>query len=132
MSRADISNPIISPDVNTRYVVTGRTDAGCVVVDSIDVIVTDGSYIKLPNAFTPGGRDNNVLRILSRGDIKLRNFTIYNRWGERVFETRELTQGWDGSYNGSLQPMGVYMYRVEAVTSSGKTVTKLGNVTMIR
>lgn len=132
LSRADISNPIISPDVNTRYIVTGRTDAGCVVTDSIDVIVKDGNYIELPNAFTPGNNSNNLLRVISKGVVELKAFTVYNRWGEKVFETNNLSEGWDGRYNGSLQPMGVYMYKVQAVTQNGKTVTKLGNVTLIR
>lgn len=126
------SNPYAKPEVNTRYIVQGRTEAGCIVTDSVDVLVMDNSYIELPNAFTPGSNSNNVIRILRRGDIELKQFAIYNRWGEKVFETKDIDQGWDGRYNGNIQPMGVYIYMIEATTPSGRKINKQGNITLIR
>jgi gliding motility-associated-like protein len=57
---------------------------------------------------------------------------IYNRWGNLIFESKNLNQGWDGSYNGTPQPFGVYVYEIEAVTNLGKIVAQRGNVTLIR
>ncbi|MCB0700540.1 MAG: gliding motility-associated C-terminal domain-containing protein, partial [Chitinophagaceae bacterium] len=133
LSYADVANPLVKPDVNTRYIVQGRTDAGCTVVDSVDVLVVNDSYVDIPNAFTPhthGG--NNTLKIKARGDVNLKRFEVYNRWGTKVYESNDVNEGWDGTYNGQLQPMGVYIYSIEAVTPSGKTIKKQGNVTLLQ
>lgn len=127
-----ISNPKAKPDVNTRYIVQGVTEGGCVATDSIEVFVAPDSYINLPNAFTPGSNPNKLLKVVHNGMATLKNFTIYNRWGVKVFETSDISAGWDGMFNGEPQPMGVYIYTIEGKTSSGKTVNKQGNITLIR
>lgn len=130
---ANATNPYARPQVNTRYIVKGRTAAGCIVTDSIDVIVVPGNYIEVPNAFSPGSYgDNKVLHILRRGDVELKRFSIYNRWGEKLFETKDINQGWDGIYNGEPQPMGVYIYSIEAISTDGRKINKQGNITLIR
>lgn len=132
LSNADVSNPKVSPTVNTRYIVHGRTETGCSVTDSIDILVKNDSYLDLPNAFTPGNRSNGRLQIVRRGVAELKRFAVYNRWGTKVFETSDINEGWDGTFNGEMQPMGVYIYTIEAITPSGSTFTKQGNVTLIR
>lgn len=132
LSNADVSDPVVSPKVNTRYIVHGRTEAGCSVTDSLDVLVKNDGFMNLPNAFTPGKDPNGTLKIMRRGIANLKVFAVYNRWGTKVFETSNINEGWDGRYNGELQPMGVYIYTIEAVTSSGQTISKQGNVTMLR
>jgi gliding motility-associated-like protein len=132
LSNADVSNPRVTPAVNTRYIVQGRTEAGCSVTDSIDILVMNDSYLNLPNAFTPGNRTNGRLQIVRRGVAELKHFAVYNRWGTKVFETSDINEGWDGTFNGEMQPMGVYIYTIEAITPSGQTFTKQGNVTLIR
>ncbi len=132
LSSADISNPTVNPKVNTRYIVHGRTEAGCTVTDSMDVLVMNDRYLGLPNAFTPGRRANGSLKIVRRGMANLKSFAVYNRWGTKVFETSDINEGWDGTFNGEMQPMGVYIYTIVAVTPSGKTENKQGNVTLIR
>jgi len=130
LSDAEVSNPIAQPKVNTRYIVTARTENGCMVTDSIEVLVAPDSYIDVPNAFTPG--HNAVLKAVRMGDATLKSFVIYNRWGNKMFETSDINTGWDGSYNGKTQPMGVYVYTIEAVTPAGRKFTKQGNITLIR
>lgn len=132
LSNADVSNPSISPKVNTRYVVNGRNEAGCFAIDSVDVLVMNDGYIKLPNAFTPGSRNNGTFKIIKRGIADLKTFAVYNRWGTKVFETSDINQGWDGTFNGEAQPVGAYVYTVEAVSAAGNRITKQGNVTLIR
>lgn len=127
-----IANPVASPEVNTRYYVQATTESGCTILDSIDVIVKNESVLDVPNAFTPGSVPNDILRIVRRGSATLKSFRIYNRWGAKVFETTNIDEGWDGRLNGQPQPMGVYVYMIEAVTKSGRTVAKQGNVTLIR
>jgi len=133
LDRYDVSNPLAAPAVNTRYYVNAMTEAGCATTDSIDIIVMPDSYLDVPNAFTPGaGGINNLLKPIHLGDATLKVFAIYNRWGVKMFETKDINQGWDGTYNGQPQPMGVYIYNLEATTPAGRTFTKQGNVTLVR
>lgn len=132
LSDTKISNPIASPNVNTRYFVHVATESGCEAVDSIDVYVSHVSYIDVPNAFTPGSMPNAVLHVVRKGEAQLISFRIYNRWGVKLFETKDINEGWDGTYGGQPQPMGVYVYVLEAVTSNGRKVNKQGNVTLLR
>jgi gliding motility-associated-like protein len=127
-----ISDPVATPLLDTRYVVTGMTPYGCVTTDSIDIYSNPGALVALPNAFTPGTGVNNKFMIAKRGLVQLRHFRIYNRWGNLVFETTNIDAGWDGTYNGTPQPLGVYIYDIEAVTDSGTVFEKHGNVTLLR
>jgi gliding motility-associated-like protein len=128
----NVSNPIAKPDVSTRYYVEATTEYGCKVEDSIDVVVVEESLLNVPNAFTPGSAPNDILKIVRKGEADLKYFRIYNRWGTKLFETTDINEGWDGKYKGSEQPMGVYVYIVEATTKAGKHFYKQGNVTLIR
>ncbi len=133
LSNPFISNPEATPDVSTQYILTGTTEHGCVARDSIAVYVSEESVLNMPNAFIPGSDGaNNKFRVYTRGMVYLNYFRIYNRWGNVVFETKNLSEGWDGSFKGEPQEMGVYIYDVQAVTSTGKIVKKTGNVTLLR
>lgn len=132
LSNDAISNPVATPVVDTRYLVQAATENGCVIIDSIDVTVNPQSIVALPNAFTPGSQPNAELKILKRGIATLKSFRIFNRWGTVVFETTDIEKGWDGRFNGEPQPMGVYIYAIDAVTNTGKPFTKQGNITLIR
>jgi gliding motility-associated-like protein len=129
LNAANISNPLASPEVRTRYFVTARTEEGCIIKDSIDILVNTETLLDIPNAFVPTDGD---LKLVKRGIANLKYFRIFNRWGNKVFETSNIDQGWDGRYNGQVQPMGVYMYSVDAETSTGKQFRKDGNITLIR
>lgn len=132
LSSGVVSNPDAAPMVRTRYYVTATTEHGCIAKDSIDILVNEESVLDMPNAFTPNDSYNGQLKIMKRGLATLKHFRVFNRWGNKVFETTDIDKGWDGSFNNSPQPMGVYIYSIEAVTSSGKIFTKQGNVTLIR
>ena len=132
LSNSNVSNPTVQPDVNTRYIVRGTTEAGCSITDSVEVLVVPDSHLDVPNAFVPGRGMNSTLKVIHLGDAQLKSFTIYNRWGVQVFQTKNINEGWDGQYNGEPQPMGVYIYTVEATTPTGRTFTKQGNVTLVR
>ena len=132
LNYAYISNPIASPEISTKYVVYGTTEWGCKAKDSINIYVDPETLLALPNAFTPGSGPNNEFKIIKRGIANLNYFRIFNRWGNLVFETNNIDQGWNGEYNGTPQPMGVFVYEVEAVTSTGKIFKKHGNTTLIR
>jgi gliding motility-associated-like protein len=67
-----------------------------------------------------------------KGNATLKKFAVYNRWGTLMYETNNIAEGWDGTYKGKAQPMGVYVYTVEAQSANGKKLVKQGNVTLIR
>ena len=86
----------------------------------------------MPNAFTPGNGPNGKFQVILRGEAKLNHMRIFNRWGTKVYESSDINDGWDGTFNGTAQPFDVYVYDIEAVTSTGRTFSKHGNVTLIR
>ena len=87
--------------------------------------------IFMPNAFTPNGDGkNDVFRIPSGALIDLEEFSIFNRWGEVLFSTRDRVTGWDGKYKGELQS-GVFVYVIKGVDNKGPVRIK-GTVVVIR
>jgi gliding motility-associated-like protein len=102
-------------------------DSSCVVVRTLVEAALD-----VPNAFTPLSKDNNN-RIFVRGfGIAKMRFTIWNRFGEKVFESNDRRIGWDGRYKGQLQPMDVYAYTLDVEFFDGTRSTKKGDITLIR
>ncbi len=106
---------------------SGCTDTVCQPVAALIDPLLD-----VPNAFTPGRfGTNSVVKVMGFG-ITHMDFRIYNRWGRLVFESTDPNIGWDGYYQGQVQPMDVYAYTLEADFSNGKHVTKKGDITLIR
>jgi gliding motility-associated-like protein len=132
LSSKYIANPVASPEISTKYVVTGMTEWGCKTQDSINVNINTEAILTLPNAFAPGRGVNNLFKVIKRGTATLRHFRVYDRWGVVVFQTSNIDEGWDGTFKGVPQPVGVYIYDVSAVSNTGKEFTKSGNVTLLR
>lgn len=130
LNNPNISDPLMSPEVRTRYFVNATTENGCAIMDSMDVLVME-TVIDMPNAFAPSGA-NNLFKPSKRGIAHLKEFSIYNRWGNKVYSSTNANEGWDGTKDGNPVPMGVYIYIIEGVTDSGKPFTRQGNVTLIR
>jgi gliding motility-associated-like protein len=88
--------------------------------------------VDVPNAFTPlSGDENSIVYARGFGIAKMK-FTIWNRWGQKVFETENRKTGWNGKYKGVIQPMDVYAYTLEVEFVDGKKTTKKGDITLIR
>src|SRR5690606_25012361 len=104
----NVADPVFYPEVRTRYFVTARTEQGCILTDSIDVLV-EGTVIDMPNAFVPGKCMVPGCNPAKRGIAELVELSVYNRWGNKVFSTMDIDEGWDGMYNGHPQPVGVYI-----------------------
>lgn len=131
LSDTAASNPLATPSIETRYVLTARTQDGCVAKDSINIRLHEHSVIVVPNAFVPGSY-NGELKVILKGIARIRYFRIYNRWGKMVHEAKNINDGWDGTIGGVPQPAGVYVYEAEAITDKGKIIHKQGNVTLLR
>jgi gliding motility-associated-like protein len=130
-----IANPIVSPLTTQQYIVRGNdTTTGCVGYDSITVYVNfadnNNAYL-MANAFTPGSNINNCYGIKYWGVLEQVDFSIYNRWGTRVFHTNNPSDCWDGTFQGQPQQQDNYVYYITATTPCGHVVRK-GNVLLIR
>jgi len=132
LSGTTVPDPVANPAVSTKYIVSGQTDNGCSTTDSISINVSANSLLALPNAFTPGNGPNNEFKVIKKGEATLNYFRIFDRWGQKVFETTDVNAGWDGTFKGTPQPLGVYVYEIEAVTSNGQNFVMQGNVTLLR
>jgi gliding motility-associated-like protein len=103
-----------------------------------------GGEIEFPNAFTPnkngpsngqyqyGERTNHVFYPFVQKGIVEYKLQIFSRWGELLFETTDINQGWDGYYGGKLAQQGVYIWRVTATFSDGRIIEQAGDVTLLR
>jgi gliding motility-associated-like protein len=88
--------------------------------------------IFVANAFTPNGDGKNDIVYVHNDNIKTLKFYIYDQWGNMLFQSQSPQKGWDGTYKGKLQPVGVYVYYLEAIMNDGQPVTKKGTITLLR
>ncbi len=127
-------NPVAKPTITTQYVVKGTDQAGCINFDSITVkvLAINKSGYLMPSGFTPNNDGlNDCYGIKYWGLIQELDFSIFNRWGERVFHTRQPGQCWDGRYKNILQTPAVFVYMIKAKTNCGDVFRK-GTFTLIR
>lgn len=125
------TSPDITINAAGKYIVTASAYCGS-SVDSIKVAAIPCS-LHLPNAFTPNKDGmNDIFRIKYPGFIKTFYMIIYNRFGEKIFETHDAATGWDGSFKGKLQPPGVYVWYVRLINNNGREETSKGTVLLIK
>jgi gliding motility-associated-like protein len=91
-----------------------------------------GNGLFIPNAFTPNGDGNNDILYVYGTAIKTLTLSIYDQWGELQFKSTNKSSGWDGTYKGTKQPVGVYVYYVEATLNDGQLIKRKGTVTLLR
>lgn len=132
-----IINPIatITNAVNTVvYTVKAATPEGCVGEDAIRVTVfkTQPDFF-IPTGFTPNGDGkNDILKPIAVGISSIKFFSVYNRFGQLLFTTKEFGKGWDGLFNNTAQPSGTYIFTAQGVDYTGKIVDKRGTSVLIR
>ncbi len=135
LSDSAIVNPIASPSKTTNYTVTVSDAHSCTAQDSvlIKVINCDSLSIFIPNAFSPNGDGQNDLFYIRGANCVIQmRLSIYNRWGELMFETTDQAVGWDGNYKGKPMNTGVFAYYLTATLSNEQKVSRRGNITLLR
>ena len=95
------------------HTVTVRDAYGCESKDEISIEQKCSTLFYIPNAFTPNGNGKNEVFKPVMNDIFEFQFNIYNRWGELIFATSNLEEGWDGTFNGSPCMQGMYLWTVD-------------------
>ena len=135
LNNSNIYNPLAFPLETTDFMVTGTSVDSCVNRDIVRVHVVD-AQVEIPNAFSPNGDGvNDIIYLLSVGVVEVREFKIFNRWGQIVFETGGdilNLQGWDGMFNGQPQEMGNYAYYYKVVDRAGTAMEGSGDIALIR
>jgi gliding motility-associated-like protein len=106
-----------------------------------EVRVQRGGQILLPNAFspsssgvsggTPGDGKNDTFLPVMRGVVDF-EMLVFNRWGELLFETKDASRGWDGTFNGRVCQQDVYMYKLSARFENGELIVRVGDINLIR
>ncbi len=130
----DCQSPIATPDVTTTYTVSVEEN-GCLASAAVTVTIDYEIIIYVPNAFTPDGDGQNdiFIPIITGIDTDEYKFLIFNRWGELIFDTSHLSEGWDGTYKGLMSQQDVYVWKIYCKEiSSIETHEYIGHVTLIK
>ena len=101
---------------------------------SDEIIITPGlCNIEMPNVFTPNGDGlNDVFRVKYPFTVRSFLFTVYNRFGQKMFETTDMTKGWDGNYQSQPQPMGSYVWLIQLTADTKPAQSYKGVINLIR
>ena len=118
------------------YTVTITDEFGCTAIDSITLTRECPTRIYVPTIFSPNGDDVNDQFGILGTDIDAVKLLVYDRWGNIVFEGRQLEDTWDGSYKGVPAPAGVYLWKAEItgtrINGDPFTEVETGTVTLVR
>ncbi len=113
-------------------IVSDRQD--CADTASATIVYNNCCKPFIPDAFTPNGDGrNDKLKILMKGDFELLEFSIYNRFGQRVFTSSSMNQAWDGRFNGEMQDLGTFNYYIKGICGNkgNNTVEYKGTLTLL-
>ena len=132
-----IQNPQHIYNVADSYTViqSVSNEYGCVDTAETTLIIKDALFVyppKLPTAFSPNNDGMNDVFIPRGGPFTSVEFRIYDSWGGEIFNTSKIDEGWDGTYKGIDQKIGIYVWTLKAVTIDGEEYIKKGDVTLIR
>jgi gliding motility-associated-like protein len=124
-------NPLVAPTNDVIYKVEVKNNCYD-FIENFNIKVINDFYLEAPSAFTPNGDANNDIFKFEKKNIKSFELKIFNRWGEIVFSTNIIQEGWDGSVNGHLQNIDTYVYMVKAETIHGYKFEKKGKFLLLK
>jgi gliding motility-associated-like protein len=133
----NLQNPTAIVNNPTWYtVIATNPETQCKTLDSVfvDILILPcvAENIYIPNAFTPNEDGINDIFLVKSTIIKNMHLEIYNRWGNKVFETDNINKGWDGKYKDEPQPVDSYGYFFTGECIQGEKITLKGNVSMLK
>ncbi|MFZ9954916.1 MAG: gliding motility-associated C-terminal domain-containing protein [Flavobacteriales bacterium] len=138
LNESTMPSMLVSPIVTTQYKVNviDTADALCSYKTDVTVYVydvkCDENDVYVPNIFTPNGDGKNDMLYVRGNNIVELYFTIYDRWGEKVFETTDQKIGWDGVFKGMSSDPAVFVYYLTVKCPGDKEFFTKGNITVIR
>ena len=107
-------------------------DFGCSADTCMNIRALIRPLVDVPTAFTPGRFGVNGRISVQGFGISEMHWSIYNRWGQKVFESNSIKSSWDGTFNGKVQPLDVYAYTLDVTFSDGTKYKKTGDITLLR
>ncbi len=135
LSCTDCVAPVASPLQTIYYIATSTSDSGCVANDRVNITVVPKYIIFIPNVFTPNGDGaNDFFEVFGNKEAwKQFEVQVFNRWGEKVYESNDMNFKWDGIYKGVGLMPAAFVYQVRVVYLDNYT-DKLykGSVTLVR
>jgi len=132
LNNPNISNPIAILNFDTRFYLLVSDSAGCEGRDSVFIRVYKDIGFYVPKAFTPNGDGiNDIFRPIPVSISSIEYFRIFNRFGNKVFETTNVYMGWDGRFNNNKQNTDTYIYIIKGTTLDGKEVVLKGSFLLI-
>lgn len=121
---SDTGYHVISQIVTTKY--------GCLDTSDVSIYIQPIFTLYVPNAFTPNTDKKNPIFYCYGEGIREFELNIFTRWGQNIYHSVDLYEGWDGTYKGKPATDDVYVWRVTVVTYSGESKQFTGHVTLIR
>jgi gliding motility-associated-like protein len=133
LSNNIILNPVATPPATTQYILTGTNSSGCSKNDTMVVNIIS-PCIKPLNAFTPNGDGINDFWVVTTGLACINKIeaAVFNRYGSRVYESKDYRNTWDGRYKGKPLPDATYYYILSYYLINGNVVVNKGDVTILR
>jgi gliding motility-associated-like protein len=126
--------PQVQPLEDILYTLNVTDRRGCYNENyTYKITIKPETFVKLPSMFTPNGDGNNdVVKVNGWGIKELREFQIFNRWGQLIYSSANINEGWDGTFNGALQSSDIYVYKVKALTWRDQEVKEEGYINLVR
>lgn len=135
LSCSNCSNPIVNTVNSISYGLLVVDTNGCVAESQVSIIIVPDYQIYVPSAFTPNNDGtNDVFEIFGNKKLwKELSMTIFNRWGEKVFESSDSKFAWDGTFHGVLQNPQIYVYQLRITFIDGYAMPlQKGSISLIR
>lgn len=135
LSCSNCTSPLAFPTETTQYIVAGIDANGCRSLDTVLVIVDIiCNEVFIPTIFSPNGKGPQANETFCAFSDCVDQFklVIHNRWGEKVFETEDINQCWDGTFKGVEAANGVYAFNLYIKQLDGKVLSKTGSVSLIK
>jgi gliding motility-associated-like protein len=130
----DAIRPLSTPEKSILYFVNITNSRGCTTKDSVQITVEElpeETSLFVPTAFSPNEDGvNDIWRV--EGPVQDIEIIIYDRWGNKVFETTDIQEGWDGTYRGKKAASGVYVYHITGTLLDGSSFERKGNISLFR
>ncbi len=127
----DCPSTEIYPNNSSCYVIQATNQYGCTALDEVCVEVTKEYTFYVPNAFSPNGDGINDIFYIYGDGIYNVVIDIFDRWGNKVFSSKDQTVGWNGIYNGQKCEIGVYSYHIEYMSIDSRQHYRDGHVTIL-
>ncbi|MDQ6904119.1 MAG: gliding motility-associated C-terminal domain-containing protein [Bacteroidota bacterium] len=131
INNINVLNPFVFPTTETEYTLTVNSNVGCGIATS-RVYVKVFKDIYIPSAFTPNGDGlNDNFKIRGANSYTIVKLLVYDRFGKLLFNGKNSDNGWNGTFKGVLQPVGVYIYYVEMLSPAHKRIVRKGSVLLL-